>query len=71
MMCDNCSHFLICHFEVAPDECPYFLSNDLVEVVRCKDCKNYQKSYCVMCCNGQSWADDDEFCSYGERIETE
>ena len=35
MMCDNCLHFPICHFEVAPDECPYFLS----ELVRCKDCK--------------------------------
>lgn len=28
MMCDNCLHFPICHFEDAPDECPYFLSND-------------------------------------------
>ena len=40
MMCDNCFHFPICCFDDAPDECPYFLSNDLVEVVRCKDCKH-------------------------------
>ena len=49
---------------------------DVVEVVRCKDCKNYQPNpYSYdgeMICS--CWADwtypeDDDFCSYGERKE--
>lgn len=45
MICDNCLHFPICHFDDAPDECPCFLSNDLVEVVRCKECEYYRSYY--------------------------
>ena len=37
---------------------------DVVEVVRCKDCKHYIKA-CF------EWHDDDDFCSYGERREDE
>jgi len=66
MMCDNCSHFPICPFEVAPDECPYFLSNDVVDVVRCKDCKHRNRlAYCPLC--GVMVTPDDYFCADGER----
>ena len=49
--------------------------NDLVEVVRCKDCKHrntpdckmwYQ---CVICGDYHHWERDEYFCSYGERKE--
>lgn len=38
---------------------------DVVEVVRCKDCKNYPGC----CCHSCNWAilDGDDYCSYGER----
>ncbi len=38
---------------------------NVVEVVRCKDCKNYagQGMYCVH----NMIVDDNDFCSYGER----
>lgn len=77
MMCDNCFHFPICRFDIAPDECPYFLSNDLVEVVRCKDCKYGVEGITQnFCCY---FADDyshniimpDDFCSRGERKDNE
>lgn len=44
---------------------------DVVEVVRCKDCKHYQKDMLFgnAYCDGRQVKPDD-FCSYGERIET-
>lgn len=46
---------------------------DVVEVVRCKDCKNYDNQFSVDNCG---WCDefncgtsDERFCSYGERKE--
>lgn len=53
---------------------------DLVEVVRCKDCKHYKRN--VPCVGGHyngcdEWLDegnpisvyDDDYCSYGERAD--
>lgn len=34
---------------------------DVVEVVRCKDCKHYETPNC------QEWNDDEDFCSHAER----
>ena len=46
---------------------------DVVEIVRCKDCKNYDNQFSVDNCG---WCDefncgtsDERFCSYGERKE--
>ena len=46
-------------------------AEDVVEVVRCKDCKNYDNQFSVDNCG---WCDefncgtsDERFCSYGER----
>ena len=48
-------------------------AEDVVEVVRCKDCKNYDNQFSVDNCG---WCDefncgtsDERFCSYGERKE--
>ena len=42
---------------------------DAVEVVRCKDCKDYHKNTCPL----RTWAytKPDDFCSYGERKDNE
>ena len=57
------------------DELKMALSNvpsaDVVEVVRCKDCKHYKTMFCKM----DIWhkditlyrAEENDFCSYGER----
>ena len=37
---------------------------DAIEVVRCKDCKHWRTSYCVI--HGDSWEETD-YCSDGER----
>lgn len=48
---------------------------DVVEVVRCKECKNRNTPECAMwyrcsVCDGQwSWETDNDYCSYGERSE--
>ena len=46
---------------------------DMVEVVRCKDCKHNYKSECPCFCTGDpyySWVPDDNwFCADGERQE--
>ena len=55
---------------------------DAMEVVRCKDCRFCKKhttsDKVKMCTNEQQWATecyplvhDDDFCSYGERIDNE
>jgi hypothetical protein len=41
----------------------YLLDNDVVPVVRCKDCK-YFNNQCVMTDDGTAL---DDFCSYGEK----
>ena len=43
---------------------------DVVEVVRCKDCKYYIANYCTRDINGRTnmfYMNADDFCSYGER----
>lgn len=43
---------------------------DAVEVVRCKDCKNYRPPFCLLNDNKQGWLNHvlpEHFCSYGER----
>ena len=38
---------------------------DVVEVVRCKDCKHRKKN--TFCLHNMRYEDDNGFCSYGER----
>ena len=37
---------------------------DAVEVVRCKDCKYWDGEFCEM---NETYCEDTDFCSYGER----
>lgn len=54
------------------DTCP---TADVVEVVRCRDCKHRNTEECAMwiecsCCGSQAdWCKDDDYCSWGERRE--
>ena len=41
---------------------------DVVEVVRCKDCK-HKNPNCYKCLRDNLWHDAEDFCSYGERKE--
>ena len=46
---------------------------DVVEVVRCKDCKRRYSDMCAMwidcdCCGAHAdWCNDNDYCSWGER----
>lgn len=57
------------------DTHPNYSSKDLVEVVRCKDCKHWTKSYGGFCklsgldCFGGSPFGPDGYCSRGEKID--
>lgn len=48
-------------------------NSDLVEVVRCKDCKHYRDSFPYDTCDvfDAKATDAEDYCSYGERKETE
>lgn len=80
MICNDCIHFEVCGIGKGLKtitECPY-KRTDVVEVIRCKDCKYFEDvtikgeptgyGYC-----SKSGAMDslkltgDDFCSYGER----
>lgn len=63
------------HNSIVPDKtglAEHLISNDVVPVVRCKDCKHYGDYGRVWDCNkygAMSLPDEDDFCSYGERRE--
>lgn len=51
-----------------------FPTADVVEVVRCKDCIHFSTAndgYCIRPHNGLHITEANDFCSYGERKETE
>jgi hypothetical protein len=43
-------------------------TGDVVEVVRCRDCK-HKNPNCYRCLRDNLWHDEDDFCSRGERRE--
>jgi hypothetical protein len=57
------------------DRRKHLLANDVVKVVRCKDCKYYwlPQGFCTHDRHDHQtmavWQEDDDFCSYGERRE--
>ena len=64
--------------EIADFECEYYDNRDNVQqVVRCKDCKHlkYDRDfttgrYCSLRnVNGGKYCKDDDFCSYGKRMD--
>ena len=83
--CDKCSHGCVCAYRHQYDDhivtCSHWKpADDVVEVVRCKDCKHWRHETdgmidhyecAVFCgCYGKSYLTGaDDFCSYGERKE--
>lgn len=92
--CKDCIHYDVCQYHITEEtnmtvaECSYTFQNkaDVVEVVRCKDCKHRGDFGCPMYHEEDiEWDDDgyteceviihdysrdDAFCSDGERSET-
>lgn len=78
MICDDCFHNTVCRLdgnemlEWCSARVP---SVDVVEVVRCKDCKHFVETGGTrgICClfQGMTNPRNDDFCSEGERKETE
>lgn len=89
MNCKDCIYFKRCvvlgveldinHDKEADKNCRHFKNkSNVVEVVRCKDCTNWQwKGQGTTCgkCHSEQWDNDNfyyetfenDFCSYGER----
>lgn len=44
----------------------YTTQEDLVEVIRCKDCLNYEEN--CYCKKLKTYMDDTNYCKYGERV---
>lgn len=77
--CKDCSHREVCFFRVQAGGdlvyCPLFaITDNMVEVVRCKDCKYWQDNnggypheQCAW--RGDETPDYDDYCSYGKRSE--
>ena len=70
--CDTCRCNKVCdHYHFGFENCDNYISEDCVEVVRCKDCEHYEAD--IICegvgyCNEhQKGMRENNFCSYGER----
>ena len=65
--------FMLLNFQQTIDLEP---AADVVEVVRCKDCKYRKTEDCAMyyecdCGEQHTWETDEDFCSYGEKAAKE
>ena len=84
MTCKDCIHYAICylleHYGADEEElCKGFISNDVVEVVKCEKCKykddcarqmvHTRRDYVLE--QNISTYNKVDFCSYGERKENE
>lgn len=73
MTCDDCIRYPACIFHLIGHEnekCPNFLNKaNLVEVVRCKDCKHLMFSDCYGECSRAylGIVSPNDYCSNGER----
>ena len=84
MSCKDCIHYEICDImadqygipKISPSQCGFYKNTaDVVEVVRCRDCKYWGGvTYGYVCRNfsgidAKSCTEADDYCSYGERRE--
>lgn len=84
MTCKDCIHYGICTFNLTGKEwskCFHFKNKaDVVEVVRCKDCKHCELRYPAKaigeeaiegyyCYPNQRYVKSTDFCNYGEKGE--
>jgi hypothetical protein len=52
---------------IDPDEVMELPSEDVVEVVRCKDCRNRGKTLCPIAFTFKELTEEMDYCSFGER----
>ena len=80
MTCKDCIHHNVCPYNDNYDHhasslCDHFKNKaDVVEIVRCKDCKKRYTKNCSLCYDTANkgyflWSmiNDNFFCAYGER----
>ena len=74
--CETCKANKVCdHNKYGFENCNNYISADVVEVVRCKDCgmfvdnKEALVTYCKRECKNLT-VNPSDFCSYGERRDT-
>ena len=74
--CETCKANKVCdHNKYGFENCNNYISADVVEVVRCKDCgmfvdnKEALVTYCKRECKNLT-VNPSDFCSYGERKDT-
>lgn len=73
--CDKCSHGCVCAYRHQYDDhivtCSHWKpADDVVEVVRCKDCKWWHTDGCAFRKDAvKDLPATDDFCSHGERKE--
>lgn len=69
--CETCKANKICdHNNYGFENCGNYISADVVEVVRCKDCKHfYLDERCTLLGDfpEEPQMEPDDFCSYGEK----
>lgn len=79
--CDTCRCNKVCdHYHFGFENCDNYISEDCVEVVRCRDCRYYQNHPNGLCYlhtepydNSKGYKGEEvcvepnDFCSYGER----
>ncbi len=72
--CETCRCNKVCdHYRFGFENCDNYISEDCVEVVRCKDCQHYEAD---IICEGVGYCNEHQkgmrynnFCSYRERKE--
>ena len=85
--CKDCLHYEVCQYHITEEtdmtvnECSHGFKNraEYVEVVRCKECENCRvgknSRYCTEHSDGFGshivYVDEDDYCSYGIRKESE
>lgn len=65
---ENCSNCELLDDEQVKELIDLQPTADVVEVVRCKDCKHRKKN--TFCLHNMRYEDNNGFCSYGERKES-
>lgn len=74
--CETCKCNKVCdHYRFGFENCDNYISEDCVEVVRCRDCKYRETRICaitgneMLSCNYSGFAvKPTHYCSYGERL---
>ena len=72
MNCNTCKCNKVCdHNKYGFENCDNYISADVVEVCRCKDCNFFRETDReYLCMIHFSNVVKDDFCSYGERSDT-